>query len=453
MSRRVQLRIPQHLWAPLWDAVRRPGTHEPVVFGLVSHGETNERTLVMVRDLIFPAPTAFESAANHGAKWSGAYNIALLNEALGRGLGIVIFHHHPGSGRVRFSEDDEQSARQLLPAYQMVIPGRPHGSVILGETSTAAFILLPDARDFIEHFQLRFFSESMTTLPRLEANGADFLHRRRHLANDVVSRSLLRNTVIAVVGLSGGGSQLTAQLAAHGVGEIIGIDEQRITRDNTLATDEFGWGDVLLRRRKTAAVRSKVRRVNRNVRFTAVNALVPEGVALEALRRADIIVGCVNNLNARADIQEIAWRYCIPYIDIGLGLYPLHAEDEMSEIAAISGNVFGAVPGGPCLWCTGFLSDQKLQQEVGGTNRSYMRGKLRNHEKPESGVYVTSFNGVLAGLAANDVLQLILGYAPMLPVRRQYDGLSGTVLEVEVKKNPTCPKCAAVLAAGDPLWG
>lgn len=92
------------------------------------------------------------------------------------------------------------------------------------------------------------------------------------------------------------------------MGEIIGIDEQRVTSDNLVATDGFGSADVLLRRRKTAAVNSRVWWINRNVRFTPVNALVPKQAATEALKRADIIVGCVNNLNARADLQEIAWR-------------------------------------------------------------------------------------------------------------------------------------------------
>ncbi|MBZ5514743.1 MAG: hypothetical protein LAN62_07845 [Acidobacteriia bacterium] len=71
-----------------------------------------------------------------------------------------------------------------------------------------------------------------------------------------------------------------------------------------LASDEFAWADVLLRRRKTAAVRSTVWWINRKVRFTAVDALVPEKAAIDVLKRADIIVGCVNNLNARADLQE-----------------------------------------------------------------------------------------------------------------------------------------------------
>jgi molybdopterin-synthase adenylyltransferase len=452
MSAEVQVRIPRQLWGPLWNGIQRPGAHEAVVFGLVSQGQASDRTLVLVRNLVFPPPSAFVRAAGHGAKWSGAYNIALLNEALAQGLGIMIFHYHPGAARVRISQDDEQSAREVLPAFQMVVPGRPHGTVVLGETSIAGLILLPGTSVFVDHFKLRFFSETMTTLPRQEARAADLLvHCRQPLVNGSISTSLLRNMSVAVVGLSGGGSQVATQLAGLGVGEIIGIDQQRITRDNMLATDEFGWADVLLHRRKTAAVKSKIRWINRNVRFTAVDGLVPGKPAIEVLKRADIIVGCVNNLNARADLQEIAWRYCIPYVDIGLGLYPLDPHSELSEIASVNGNVSAAVPGGPCLWCTGFLTEQKLQLEAGG-NRSYLRSILAKRKERASGAYVASFNAVLAGLAANDVLQLILGYTPTLSIRKQYDGLSGTVLEMVVAKNPNCQKCSSLLAAGDPLW-
>ena len=153
MNPGVQLRVPRNLWHQLWEGVRRPDVHEPVVFGLVSEGKTADRTLVLVQDLIHPPPTAFERTANQGAKWSGACNIALLNKALARRLGIVIFHHHPGTGQVRLSSDDELSARQLLPAYHMVVPGRPHGSVVLGESSVTGLIILPGTSPLIRDFQ------------------------------------------------------------------------------------------------------------------------------------------------------------------------------------------------------------------------------------------------------------------------------------------------------------
>jgi hypothetical protein len=33
VSAAVELRIPRHVWRPLWDEVRRPRAYEPVVFG------------------------------------------------------------------------------------------------------------------------------------------------------------------------------------------------------------------------------------------------------------------------------------------------------------------------------------------------------------------------------------------------------------------------------------
>ena len=149
--------------------------------------------------------------------------------------------------------------------------------------------------------------------------------------------------------------------------------------------------------------------------------------------------------------REITRRMAVVRDDLNSG-DPVDPNDDLSEIAAFSGNVFRAIPGGPCLWCTGFLTDERLQEEGGATDRSYLRSSLGKRKKPGPGVHVASFDGVLAGLAASDVLQLILDYSPGVPTRRQYDGFSGTVLEVVVDRNPSCPKCASVLAAGDPLW-
>jgi ThiF family len=451
VSAGVEVRIPRNVWARLWEEVRRPAPYEPVVFGLVSHAQTADGILVLVRDIIVPPTTAFVQSTAHGAKWSGAYNISLLNAALEHGLGILIFHYHAGTDQVKMSRDDEQSARQLLPVFQTIAPQRPHGSVVLGENSMNGLIGLPGTSRLLEDFRLRFFGDNITTFPHGQVSTSNLARHRSPLLDDAVTRSLLGDMVVAVVGLSGGGTQVVRHLSCLGIDEIVGIDSQRVTPDNLLATGEFGWPDVLLRRRKTAAARSKLRWTNRRIRFTAVNSLVPETRATEALKRVDLIIGCVNNLNARADLQEIAWRYCIPYVDMGLGLYPLDPDDELSELAAISGNVFAAIPGGACLWCTGFLNDEKLEREAGGANRSYLRTTLAARSR-NSSAYVASFNGVLAGLAVADVLQLILGHAPTIAIRKQYDALSGTVSEVVVEKSPQCLKCSAVLAAGDPLW-
>ncbi len=102
---------------------------------------------------------------------------------------------------------------------------------------------------------------------------------------------------------------------------------------------------------------------------------MPEQLTLNVLKQADVIVGCVNNLHARADLQEIALRYAIPYVDIGLKISTDAATDEFPAIRAISGNIFTYVPGQACMWCTGFLSKEKLAKETGGRGRRYLETK------------------------------------------------------------------------------
>jgi molybdopterin-synthase adenylyltransferase len=260
-------------------------------------------------------------------------------------------------------------------------------------------------------------------------------------------RRILRDKVIAVVGLSGGGSQVIPHLAALGVGEIIGIDDQRTDDSNRFATPNLGWIDASAGSRKTTSARVRASLVNRHVKFTRINARVPEPKAVEALKRSDVIVGSVNNLHARADLNEIAWRYCIPYVDIGLVLsVDEQSSAEIKPLSGISGNIFTALPGGPCLRCTGFVSKEKLDLETGGRGRSYLR------TADGANVFVAPFNGTLASEAAAEVLRLLVGIRRGTEFRKIYDGFSGTLLECVVRKRHDCEVCGRSLALGDPIW-
>jgi hypothetical protein len=115
-------------------------------------------------------------------------------------------------------------------------------------------------------------------------------------------------------------------------------------------------------------------------------------------------------------------------------------------LLGIPGNLFTAIPGGPCLWCAGFIDDEKLHRETGGRGRSYLQGP------DDRDAYVSPFNGTLAGEAAAEVLRLFAGLRHRRETRRQYDGITGTLLEMIVKRRDDCPRCNAFLATGDPIW-
>jgi hypothetical protein len=447
----IQLRLPLDFVGKLRSELSQfSSDHEPVVFGLVTHASTAGTHLVLVREIVIPPADAFLPSEGHGAKWSGAFSVEVLNRALAGNFGIFIFHSHGDVNPVRMSSDDRASASSLLPKFQQIAPSRPHGSIVLGDRAVAGMILMPGSRRIVESFSTRFFEHGMLTVPQFGTTEEIQLLRRQPLTANPAAAKILADATVAVVGLSGGGSQVVPQLAGLGIGTIIGVDPQRVHRSNRYSTSRVGWADALLRRAKTRVMAGAVWWIDRTVRFIGVPSLFPEAPTVAALRRADIIIGCVNNLHARADLMELAWRYCIPYIDIGFAITVRRPWDAAgpAPLSALPGNIFVGVPGGPCMWCADFLTKDKLAAETGGLGRSYLR------DGTEGDAYVSSFNGVLANQAVNEVLQLLLGYSrnTMPRTYRRFDGMRGTTDDWSVSRKRDCTLCDSVLAAGDLVW-
>lgn len=446
----VEVRIPAGLVESLFEELRRPGPRERVVFALASRAFTPSRDVVIFRELIVPPESAFLPSVGHGARWTGAYMFELLNRALERNLGLFIVHAHGWMDPVQLSADDQRSAKRLLPTFQLVAPSSPHGSIVLGGSSCAGMILLPDETKLCEDFAMRMLGDRVVTWPEPEATPSELrlFERQALAANQFVERKLERATAV-VVGLSGGGSQVVGMLAALGIGQIFGIDDQVAEPSNLYATPFITWSAAQDRWPKTEVAADLVARINPRVRFEGIRARVPQAPTLDALKSADVIVGCMNNLHARADLMEIAWRYCIPYVDIGLVISTdPKVVDGPPPITSISGNVFTAIPGRACLWCTEFLTEAKLEAEAQGRGRSYLTDAV------ERDAYVLPFNATLSGQATSEVLQLLVGFArPGVPASyKRFDGFAGTLCEWTVTKNVKCSFCARYLGAGDPIW-
>jgi hypothetical protein len=445
----IQIRIPCGTGQRLLEELRRPASREPVAFGFVSQASTPSREIICLRGIRVPPEDAFLPSLGHGARWSGRYMIGLLNEAMASQSGLFVFHAHPG-GIVRMSTDDVQSAKQLLPKFQLIVPNRPHGSLVFGTDSGDGLVLMPGENQATARITVRQFAERMVDWPLPESSLNELLRfRRQPLVRGALSRAILRRMKVVVVGQSGGGTHVSLQLAQHGFGEIYGIDDDRIDEGNLISGIGFSERDAAEQREKISVLRERISHITQKVRYVPVRNRVPEQGAINILKMADIIIGCVNNLHARADLQEFALRYAVPYVDVGL---ILKTEDDLSEdfppINMISGNIFTYVPGSACMWCTGFLSEDKLAEETDRRGRPYLR------TKDNADAHVLSFNGLLASQAVNDVLNLIMGFSAVeqTSTYRKYDGFKGTLLPCIIRKNEKCKKCMSYLAAGDPIW-
>lgn len=443
----VEFRVPLHLVGPLTGALAYGDWHESVVFGLASHSHLRSKTLVLIKKIIPLPAEAYLRGAAHGAAWSGQSMIPILNEAMAERLGVIVLHAHAHGGRVSLSGDDRQSAGTLLPSFQNLIPSRPHASVVLGADHVAGVVLLPGQNRFqelvrVRHLGKTFFDRECHEHSLTEEWQSE-IHCRQALLTGKLGELNIRRARVSVVGLSGGGSHVVQQLAHVGVGEIIGIDGERVDASNRGRLVGMTALDAFLRRRKTAVMARMVRRINRNIKFVRVSCPIPRQAAIDALKESDIVVGCLDNYHARADLQELAWRYLIPYIDVGLLIRP----DAQTGKIAIGGTVATLIPGGFCQWCIDLLSDAKMDAETGGRPRTYFEGAKGQAQ-------VVSFNGSLASQAVSEVLQLSTGFSPdtgELAIRK-FNGLEGTIENWRVKKKLDCSQCRRSLAAGDPVW-
>lgn len=286
----IEIRIPLGLGEALQDIVYKEGSHEYVAFGLVSHAVLGGQDSFLLRRVLPLPESAYQESHSHGAQWSGAAMAPVISQAVDENLGIVLFHSHQHDGPPRLSADDLASADRLLPIFRQRVPGRPHGSIVLSRSHAGGIAYMPGETMPRSTIAVRWYGATISkwsTKERRETREGNPIFQRQSLMVGGEGQDVIRCTKVAVVGLGGGGSHVVQQLAHTGIGEIIGIDADRIERTNQHRI--VGWDRLRawVRCRKVDLLHYLVWRIGTGSRFRRVAAKVPDFIAVEALKDAD----------------------------------------------------------------------------------------------------------------------------------------------------------------------
>ena len=136
--------------------------------------------------------------------------------------------------------------------------------------------------------------------------------------------------MLAVVGLSGGGSHVCQQLAHSGIGTMILVDDDVV--------DETNRGPVVGTRHddddrlKTDFMERLIHGIDPDSTVVNVPHRTSHPDALAAVASPDVIVACLDCLDARAEVNSVARRYLIPLIDVGMTL-----ESDGEQLASATG--------------------------------------------------------------------------------------------------------------------
>jgi molybdopterin/thiamine biosynthesis adenylyltransferase len=381
----------------------------------------------------------------YGLAWTAEFNAEILDEADELHAVPVLVHRHESRRDAALSRLDRRAGDPLLAQMSTLAERQLVGSVVLHE-STATGLLWDQSGIAASLLRVRIAGAPITDLypgrqapvparPRLQ---------RQTLAIGPESDAKLAATTVAIVGLSGGGSHVVQQVAHAGVGGMILVDDDVV--------DETNRGRVVGTRHdddgrlKTDAMRRLVEGIDPAIDIHTVprRSSDPEGLAI--LRGADVIVACVDRFDVRAEINSIARRYLIPYIDVGMTL-----DSRREVLVSASGQAILTLPGAPCLRCTPLLSDVVLEHE----RLVAPPGYDRNPNAPGQ-AQVVSMNGLLSSQAVTLVLAIITGYIPGDRIATggwwQYDALEGQLdFSSLAFPQPACPGCAEE-GHGDPWF-
>lgn len=260
------------------------------------------------------------------------------------------------------------------------------------------------------------------------------LERQSFLGSE--SDVLLERCHVGIIGLGGGGSHIAQQLAHVGVGVFSAFDHDKVEDTNLNRMVGATAEDVARQTYKVHVAQRLIMGVNPRARVCPIAKRWQ--TSAEQLRLCDVIFGCVDSLVERQQIETLARRYLIPYIDIGMDVH------RMDQRFAIAGQVALSLPGEPCLRCFGIIREELLVEEAGRYGAAGGRPQ------------VIWPNGGLASTAVGLFINLIAPWHDgQVPLLLEYDGNAHTILPSQKLRYVTrgsCPHFAGLADLGDPFW-
>ncbi len=244
--------------------------------------------------------------------------------------------------------------------------------------------------------------------------------RQSFLGADAEDR--IARCTVGVIGLGGGGSHLVQQLAHVGFQRYILYDDDIVEESNLNRLIGATSADVLAETPKLHLAKMMIYRLQPNASIRGFACKWQERP--EPLRECQIVLGCVDSYKGREELEVACRRYLMHYIDIGMDVHG-------KERPVIGGQIILSSPGGLCMRCMGFLTEEKLAAEAALYGNAGSRPQ------------VVWPNGVLASTAVGLAVDLLTNWTRRRRTHAylSYDGNQGFLNESITLLNLTVRSC------------
>jgi molybdopterin/thiamine biosynthesis adenylyltransferase len=394
---------------------------------------------LLTREVTFPSGMQYQSRTTVYAQLSPAFVAEISKKAKRAGLGLVFVHSHPKADCAEFSLVDDEGEEILARFLHVRGVEGPHGSLLL-----AAKVLR--ARELAKNNELRVVSIGDRRIlefnPMVPGDSRpQEIFDRQVRAFGAAGQAQIESLRVAVVGLGGTGSIAAQQLAHLGVRRFVLIDPDEVETTNLnrvvgSSPSSIGMAKVDVAANCLAAIREDIEA------RTVEDDVVHSRVARELID-ADLIMCCTDSHGSRSVVQQIAYQYMIPCVDMGSTI-----TQRDGKITGIFGRIQLLAPGMPCLWCSHLLDPTQVRRDMANEAEQRLDPYIVGGAEPAPSVI--SLNGTVVSLAVSMVLALVAGVP--IPARHViYNAMNSTLRSVRGKSASNCFICSrnGALAWGD----
>jgi len=223
---------------------------------------------------------------------------------------------------------------------------------------------------------------------------------------------------VLVVGAGALGNEVLKNLALLGVGQIYIVDYDTIESTNLTRSVLYRQADA--GKSKAERAGAAVKAINPEVRVHAVNGNVITDLGLGVYAEMDVVIGCLDNREARLWINRQCWKVSRPWVD--------------GAIQEISGVVKVFVPpDSACYECGMTERDYQL------INLKYSCPLLKREDIAEGKVPTApTISSMIAGLQTQEALKLLHGLAVKPGAAMVWNGESNNFYTTQYQRKENC---------------
>jgi molybdopterin/thiamine biosynthesis adenylyltransferase len=427
----------------LRDALLSAAPREAAALLLAGRADSGDQTRLLVREYFLVPAEAYQAQERLRAVIDPSFIMPLLKRARNEGLSLVLTHTHPFAEEAHFSQVDDEGERVLMPSLFARSGDCPHGALVLTSKHCSARIWTQPGVDPRHLSPVLEVGRNIIIYDPKRSRSFAISHQfdRSVRALGAEGQATLASLSIGIIGLGGIGSVIAEQLAHLGVGRLLLLDPDAIEETNLNRVVGATRKDI--GRSKVEVAAEAARRVNPQIEAAAIPGNVIVSDDARRILSSDFLFCCTDSHGSRAVVNQIAYQYVIPTIDLGV-----RVQVRGNAVESVTGRVQMLAPGLPCLVCDELLDPEEVRRDLLSDEARSRDPYIVGAAEPQPAVI--SLNSTVASLGVTMMISAVAG----LPVGARHQLIlfnKGIVRAAAADPSPECVICSirGVLARGD----